>query len=149
MIFNGRAILSLIMLAIFAGMSIIGMGYPEKARMLPLLVGIPGTVMALAQLIRDIRFPEVEALTEDSVATMRRETKMFLWLAIFFAAVMGFGFLYGAPVTVAAFLRIGQKESWAVALVGGVGVWVVLYGVFTKILELFLFDGLLLPLLTG
>lgn len=149
MIFNGRAATSLVMLAIFAAMTAIGLGYPEKARMMPLLVGIPGTILALAQLIRDIRFPTVEALTEETIAERRREIAMFAWLALFLAGVMGFGFLYAAPILVFAFMRFGQKESWTVALAGGIGAWVVLYGIFTRLLELFLFEGLLLPLLTG
>jgi hypothetical protein len=72
---------------------------------------------------------------------------MFFWLAAFFAGVMAFGFLYAAPVLVFAFMRFGQKESWPVALAGGVGTWVILYGIFTWMLELFLFEGLLLPML--
>lgn len=149
MIFNGRAITSLVMLVIFAGMTVIAMGYPEKARMMPLLVGIPGTILALAQLIRDVRFPEARDKTEETAVESRREFKMFFWLALFFAGVMGFGFIYAAPVLVFAFLRFGQKESWTVALIGGAGAWVILYGVFATLLELFLFEGLLLPLLIG
>jgi hypothetical protein len=149
MIFSGRVATSLVMLAIFAAMTAIGLGYPEKARMMPLLVGIPGTLLALAQLIRDIRFPDVEAPTEEAARERRSEIGMFAWLALFLAGVMGFGFLHAAPVLVFAFMRFGQKESWAVALIGGFCTWVILYGVFTRILELFLFEGLLLPLLTG
>ncbi len=149
MIFSGRAITSLVMLAIFAAMTVIGMSYPEKARMMPLLVGIPGAIMALAQLIRDIRFPEVETPTEETASEFRREIKMFSWLALFFVGVIGFGFVYAAPPLVFAFMRFGQKESWVVALIGGVGTWAILYGMFTRMLELFLFEGLLLPLLIG
>jgi len=149
MIFSGRAITTLIMLAIFAGMTVLGMSYPDKARMMPLLVGIPGTILALAQLIHDIRFSEAKAIDVDTAIERRREIKMFIWLALFFAGVMGFGFIYAAPILVFAFLLFGQKESLAVALVGGVGAWVILYGVFTRLLELFLFEGLLLPLLVG
>ena len=149
MIFSGRVITTLIMLAIFAGMTVIGMSYPDKARMMPLLVGIPGTILALAQLIHDIRFSEAKAIDVDTSIERRREIKMFFWLALFFAGVMGFGFIYAAPILVFAFLLFGQKESLTVALVGGVGAWVILYGVFTRLLELFLFEGLLLPLLVG
>jgi fatty acid desaturase len=149
MIFSGRAVTTLIMLAIFAGMTVIGMSYPDKARMMPLLVGIPGTILALAQLIHDIRFSEAKAVDVDTSIKRRREIKMFFWLALFFAGVMSFGFVYAAPILVFAFLLFGQKESLTVALFGGVGAWVILYGVFTRLLELFLFEGLLLPLLVG
>jgi hypothetical protein len=137
------------MLAIFAAMSIIGMSYPDKARMMPLLVGIPGSILALAQLIRDVRFPEVKARTDESVAELRTEFKMFFWLAVFFAGVLGFGFIFAAPVLVFAFMRLGQKETWLVAAFGGIGTWTILYGIFEKMLELSLFQGLLLPYLIG
>jgi hypothetical protein len=117
--------------------------------MMPLLVGIPGTILALAQLIHDIRFSEAKAVDVDTSIKRRREIKMFFWLALFFAGVMSFGFVYAAPILVFAFLLFGQKESLTVALFGGVGAWVILYGVFTRLLELFLFEGLLLPLLVG
>jgi len=149
MMFRGRIITSLVMLAIFAVMTAIGLGYPDKARMMPLLVGIPGTLLALAQLIHDMRFRETETPTDESAGERRREIAMFGWLALFLAGIMGFGFIYAAPVLVLAFMRFGQKESWTVALAGGVGTWIILYGVFTRLLELFLFEGLLLPLLIG
>lgn len=149
MTFDGRAATSLVMLAVFAAMSAIAMDYPEKARMMPLLVGIPGTLLSLAQLLHDLRQAGAPPADAESILERRRETGMFLWLGLFFAAVIGFGFLYGAPAAVFAFMRFGRGESWATSLAGGVAAWAVLYGVFTRLLELFLFEGLLLPLLTG
>ena len=73
MIFSGRAATSLVMLVIFAAMTVLALGYPEKARMMPLLVGLPGTMLALAQLIRDIRFPDMEAWSEEAASERRRE----------------------------------------------------------------------------
>lgn len=147
MSFNGRALISGIMFAIFAAMSALALGYPEKARMMPLLVGIPGTLLALAQLIHDIRLPATVSPTEENITKSRREWKMFFWIALFFVGVMSFGFIYAAPILVFAFLRFGHGESMVVAVGGGVAAWLVLYGVFARMLELFLFDGLLLPML--
>jgi hypothetical protein len=62
---------------------------------------------------------------------------------------MSFGFLIAAPVLVLAFLRFGEKEPWTTAILGGLGAWIVLYGVFTRLLELFLFEGFVTLLLTG
>jgi hypothetical protein len=68
---------------------------------------------------------------------------MFLWLALFLAGILAFGFLYATPVLVFAFLRFGERESWTVAAIGALGAWLILYGVFVQLLELFLFEGLL------
>jgi len=149
MIFSGRVLTSLVIFAVFASMVVIGLGYPDKARMMPLLVGVPGTILALAQLIHDMRVPAIPSPDIDTAGQLRREAKMFLWLALFFLGVMGFGFIYAAPVLVFAFMFFGQKERWTVALAGGIGAWAILYGVFTWGLGLFLFEGFLLPMLTG
>lgn len=149
MILNGRALTSLAMFAIFAGMSLAALGFPEKARIMPLLVGVPGTLLALAQLIRDVRTFERDRDLGEGTLARRRERHMLAWLMVFLAGVLGFGFLVASPVLVLAFLRVGQRESWVVSLSGAIAVWIVLYAVFTRLLGLFLFEGLLLPLLTG
>lgn len=152
MIFNGRIITTTVMLAIFVGMSAMALGYPEKARFLPLLVSVPATLMCLAQLIFDIRGALQDRSAEGAAeAAMEypREVKMFLWLILFLIGIMSFGFLIAAPVLVLAFLRFGEKEPWTTAILGGLGAWIVLYGVFTRLLELFLFEGFVTRLLTG
>jgi len=140
---------SLVMLAIFSTMSLIALGFPEKARMMPLLVGVPGTLLALAQFISDLRRVDPDRSFTEGALERRRERQMFGWLAAFLIGVLCFGFLVAAPLLVFAFLRVGQRESWAVALVSGVGVWLILYVAFTRALGLFLFEGMVLPRLIG
>ena len=152
MILNGRILTTAAMLAIFAGMSAMALTYPEKARFLPLLISVPATLMCLAQLIFDVRSVLQDRSAEDSAATALeypREIKMFFWLILFLLGIMSFGFLYAAPILVFAFLRFGEKEPWATAILGGLGAWIILYGVFTRLLELFLFEGILTRLLIG
>jgi len=152
MILNGRILTTTVMLAIFAGMSAMALTYPEKARFLPLLISIPATLMCLAQLVFDIRSALQDGPAEETAEAALerpREIKMFLWLAVFFVAIMSFGFLIAAPVLVIAFLRFGEKEPWMTAILGGLGAWVILYGVFTWLLELFLFEGFITRLLIG
>jgi hypothetical protein len=152
MILNGRILTTTAMLTIFAGMLAMALTYPEKARFLPLLISVPATLMCLVQLFFDIRSAlqdrPAEAAAEAALETPR-EVKMFFWLALFFVGVMSFGFLVAAPVLVFAFLRFGEKEPWLTAILGGLGAWIILYGVFTRLLELFLFEGFITPLLTG
>lgn len=149
MIFSGRAATSLVMFTIFASMTLIALGFPEKARMMPLLVGVPGTLLALAQLIADLRAAEPDKAFKEGQVERRRERHMLAWVGAFLAGVLGFGFLVAAPLLVFAFLRFGQRESWTVAVVSGIGVWVILYAVFTRMLGLFLFEGLILSRLIG
>jgi hypothetical protein len=144
---SSRVLTAAVMLAIFAGMTGIALGFPAQAQLMPLLVGVPGTAMALAQLIREVRAPAAARPTAEAALELpqehSREQRMFLWLALFLAGILAFGFLWATPVLVFAFLRFSERESWAVAAIGALGIWAVLYGVFVKLLELFLFDGLL------
>jgi hypothetical protein len=155
MILNGRIVTTLVMLAIFAGMSLMALGYAPKARYLPLLVSIPGTLMCLGQLLLDIRHAR-QARTSGSgaeeasePAETAREIKMFAWLGIFFAGILAFGFLYAAPVVVAAYLKFGEREGWMTSVAAGVAAWLILYVVFGRLLELFLFEGLVTPMIFG
>ncbi len=152
MIFNGRILTTIVMLAIFAGMTVMALTYPDKARFLPLLVSIPATLMCLAQLTFDVRSALRDRPVEEAAKAaldLPREVQMFCWLALFLIGIMSFGFLIAAPVLVFAFLRFGEKEPWTSAILGGAGTWIVLYGIFTRLLELFLFEGFITLMLIG
>ena len=69
---------------------------------------------------------------------------MFLWLALFTGALLGFGFVIGGPIIVTAFVRFSSRDSWQNALFAGAGTFAVIYGVFIWMLELSLFHGLIL-----
>ncbi|MFN4282606.1 MAG: tripartite tricarboxylate transporter TctB family protein [Alphaproteobacteria bacterium] len=51
----GKIFMSLVMLAIFAGMVGIATQYPPQARFMPFVIGIPGIAMCLIQLALEIR----------------------------------------------------------------------------------------------
>ncbi len=154
MIFNGRIATTLVMLAVFAGMALMAIHYPPKARFMPLLVAIPATVLCLMQLAIDVRrglreSADGASLDVEAIAQRPREVKMFFWLAVFFVGILAFGFLYATPILILAFLRLGERESWTVSIVGGVASAAVIYLVFARMLELFLFEGLVTPLIFG
>jgi hypothetical protein len=143
---SGRILTAAVMLAIFAGMTLMALGFPAQAQLMPLLIGVPGTLMALVQLIKEARAPAEAPTAEAAFEAQKeqnRERKMFLWLALFLAGILVFGFLWATPVLVFAFLRFSERESWSVSTVGALGAWLVLYLVFVRLLELFLFEGLL------
>ncbi len=134
------------MLAIFVAMSLMALGFPDKARLMPLMVGIPGSVLALLQVLVELRTAIDDAVKSDAQKNAVRwnERHMFTWLLLFFFGILGFGFIYAAPLLVFGFLYIGRKETPTVGAIGAAGTWAVLYGLFEQAFEIPLFKGLLI-----
>ncbi len=145
-LFTGRALTAIVMLAIFLTMSLMALGFPEKARLMPLMVGIPGSVLAFFQVLIELRTSIDDAMESDAqqIAARQSERHMFTWLLLFFFGILGFGFIYAAPLLVFGFLYVGKKETIKVGTFGAVGTWAVLYGLFEQAFEIPLFKGLLI-----
>ncbi|MCH6550141.1 MAG: tripartite tricarboxylate transporter TctB family protein [Proteobacteria bacterium] len=143
---GGQVLTAVVMLAIFVTMSLMALGFPEKARLMPLMIGIPGSVLALVQVLRELRtaIDKVVESDEEQRQARRNERHMFIWMLLFFFGFLGFGFVYAAPLLVFGFLRIGMKESLTIGVIGAVATWAVLYGLFEQAFEIPLFDGLLI-----
>lgn len=155
MAFDGRVLMSLVMLTIFAGMVAAAFGYPPEARLLPLVIGIPGTVLCLAQLGLDmagagIAVPDGE--TEGGTAdgrTIRREAALFGFLVALIAGILVLGFWLTAPLFLIAFLRFHERESWRFTLALSAGGWLVLYLIFDRALGILLHRGFLIEAVLG
>ena len=148
---SGQLLTAVVMLAIFVTMSLMALGFPEKARLLPLMIGIPGSVLALVQVLRELRtaIDKVVESDEEQRQARRNERHMFIWMLLFFFGFLGFGFVYAAPLLVFGFLRIGMKESLTIGVIGAVATWAVLYGLFEIAFQIQLFNGLLIEWLWG
>ena len=110
---SGRIATTLVMLAIFSGMSLLALGFPEKAAFTPLLVGIPGAILCAAQLAIDVTsrakavgpHDNEELAGRDGDTMSRREWFMFAWLAVFTIALVGLGFHIGGTLVVFLYIR--------------------------------------------
>ena len=143
-ILNGRVGTAFVMLLIFLSMSLMALGFTDKARLMPLLVGVPGILLGFVQLTTEIRQSARRSTDEaNSDALSKAERNMFLWIFIFFFGLLGFGFIYAAPIVVFAFMYAGKKESLLVALISAAGTWAVLFGFFERVMEIPLFKGLI------
>jgi len=142
---NGRLLTAVVMLAIFVAMSIMALGFPAKARLMPLLFGIPGSVLALARVIVELRASEHMSDVEKkgNERAQQGEQQMFVWLILFFIGILLFGFIYAAPVLVFAFLCVGKKELLVTGLISAICTWVMLYGLFEIAFAIPLFQGLI------
>jgi|GEM_PF-1062618 len=152
MILNARFLTTLVMFALFVGACILALSLPTKAAFMPLLIGVPGALLCGAQLILDLRRgPDApkEPVEEAGDASAQSEAQAFVWLALFSVALIGFGFVYGGPIIVGLFVRFSSRDSWKNAGIAAAGTFIVLWGIFIWLLELSLFEGLILGALTG
>ncbi len=162
MAINGRVYMSLAMLVIFLAMVGIASSYPPEARLLPFVIGIPGVVLCLVQVILEMlavkragggetRPPgdeEAEARPRGGAA-IRRELSLLAYLVALVLAVLLFGFWLAIPVLVIVFLRGYEGESWRLTLGLTAGAWGILYLIFDRVLKIFLFKGFLIEAFFG
>jgi hypothetical protein len=148
---DGRTGMSLIMLAIFAGMVAVASTYPEETRLLPLVIGIPGIVLCLVQVVIDGMAAKRVAPDTSLSPSPRviREVVLLGWFLGFLLAVLCFGFLLAGPVMIFAFLYFDQREPLRLAAIMAASGFAVLYLVFETLLELILFPGLVTEWLIG
>src|SRR5262245_36352412 len=102
---EGRTLTAGIMFAIFLVMVALAFTYEPGARMLPLVVGIPGLLLSGTQFIVELRSSAPQTVTPAEVGA---EWRMFGWVVLFVAGIVAFGFPYAGPILVAVYLRV----SW-------------------------------------
>ena len=143
---EGRILVSGIMVVVFAAAVLLSFTYAPEARFLPLVIGIPGLLLSVAQLVKELRDnPGVAIIPEEH----RREVRMFVWFIGFVAGLVLFGFLYAGPALVAAYLYFAGRERWYAALAAAFVTWAILFGIFERFLGLPLFDGLAVQWIFG
>ncbi|SLN64515.1 Tripartite tricarboxylate transporter TctB family protein [Roseivivax jejudonensis] len=148
---KGRVATTVVMSGLFGGACLLALALPQKAAFMPLLIGVPGLLLCLAQLVIDLRATEPEPAPPPEPGADARtpkeaqtELQAFAWLFAFAGALLGFGFIIGGPILVAAFVRFSSGDRWRNALFAGAGTFLVMWGVFVWLLELSLFQGLIL-----
>lgn len=156
---NGRVLTALVMLTIFVIMTVMAFDFPTKGRLMPLMVGIPASLLALIQFFSEYRAvaAKLKGGAETAVHTekaekktdKKEEMKMIVWTTIFFIALLCFGFVYASPVLVFAFLYFHSKETLLTSLISAVSTWLVIYMTFIKWFQIPLFKGLIVIWLTG
>jgi hypothetical protein len=137
---NGRIVTSLAMVMLFGFFVVQAFFFRHEAAMMPLLVGLPGFILSLAQLIVEIR---ANGGNEDEPIISGPERTIVLWIAGFTLGVIAFGFVLGAPLLLAAYLYFFAGERLAISVLGG-GLCVAVMLGLERLLHLPLFEGLVI-----
>jgi hypothetical protein len=110
--------------------------WPPKAALFPLVMGIPLLVLALAQVLIELREPPPAA----PALARRRAYGVFAWMVIFIALVLLAGFPAAVPVFVLSYLVIASRESWLLSTTLAAAAWAVFHLLFQRLLH-FPFDA--------
>jgi hypothetical protein len=140
---SGAALFSLGLALLAAAAVYKALSWPPKAALFPLVMGIPLLVLALAQMLVDLRQPPAAA------EGWRRGVVVFAWMALFIALVLIAGFPAAVPVFVFSYLVLESRERWGLALALAAAAWAFFHLLFERLLH-FPFDaGLIRDWLQG
>jgi Tripartite tricarboxylate transporter TctB family len=115
--------------------------WPPKAALFPLVMGIPLLVLALAQILIDLR----EARRpEGPPGAGSAALAILAWMAGFIAVVLLIGFPLAVPLLIFAYLRVAGREPWLLSIALAAGAWGIFYLLFQKLLHFPFEAGLLI-----
>ena len=160
---TGRLLFSFGFVVLFVFLIWVSMGYNQLARLVPLVVLIPGLFAALLQFGLDLRKAfkgEEKATTESKTPAsdqpeeehevklspeekQRRELIGIAWLLGFFGLIVIFGLNAAIPIFVLAFMRYFGRESWRLSIGFAVGCWGFVWLVFVYGLRNDMYPGVL------
>lgn len=147
---NGPVVTALLMTVIFSAMVLVATQYPPDARMLPLVIGIPGTILCFIQLSFELLSSYRKLSSSSDAANLRmksanvkKELRFFLWFPGFIISVLLIGFMATTVIMVFLFLRMSQRESMKLSVGLSLGGALMLYVVFELVLAMPLFNGVI------
>lgn len=157
---SGEFGFALILAAIAVFFLVSAATYSSKARMVPLIIGIPTFTLAVVQIVRLLRSgpadhsgetidDDDEPAGSDEGVTTSNEIKSVAWVVGCFAAIYVFGFMYGLPAYAFLYAKLRGREGWLLSLIPAAVAFAVLYGVFNRGLHVPLHEGVLIQLLGG
>lgn len=121
-----------------------------RAGLFPWAIGFPLLALAIVQLIMEFMGKESKS-TSDHLAEAgpelptkvvnRRTASIFGWIIAFLLAIWLFGFSIGGPICVFIQLKISARERWPLTIIMTAFAYVLVYGLFDRVLHLPFFPG--------
>jgi hypothetical protein len=135
-----QSITSGLLVLVFLFFFIQALFFSASARVMPLLVSVPGLVFCLVQLVIDLKRQPPGA---SKPMFSGSEVKAIAWIGGFIIGISVLGFVYGAPLLVAAYLYFYAGERLHTALLAAIACVAFAYGFMDRLMEIQLFEGLL------
>lgn len=143
---HSRASLALgIGIMIVSGWAVISaMEWPWKAKLFPLVIGVPVFLLAAAEVLWVLFGTARKEQAMDfqlsahlpARETLKRTLVAAGWILGFFAAIVLLGFPIAVAFFVFLYLKIQGREGWVLCSVFTLAVWAAFYGLFDLLLHL-------------
>jgi hypothetical protein len=126
-----------------------------QARLYPYAIGIPMVILAIIQLILDLKGVRAKQTSDgapvdfqfssdvDPAVARRRTLNIFAWILGFFVGIVVLGFTITIPVLVFSYLKFQSGESWTLSIILSICAWLIFYGLFVRLLNLPFPEGLI------
>jgi Tripartite tricarboxylate transporter TctB family len=127
-----------------------------QARLYPYAIGIPMVILAIIQVILDLRGVRGKQPADgapvdfqfstnvDPALARRRTLNIFAWILGFFVGIVLLGFTITIPLLVFSYLKFQSGESWLLSIILSVCACLIFYGLFIRLLHLPFPEGLIL-----
>lgn len=123
---------------------IIALGWPWKAALFPIAIGIPVFCMAAAEVLWGVLGPAARGQAMDfqlsdqipRTVAVGRTLQAIAWMLGFFGAIALVGFPLAVPLFVFLYLKLQGREKWVLSAVFTAVVWALFYGIFDRLLHL-------------
>lgn len=139
-------------IALIAGYALYSaIDWPLRTALFPRLIGVPLLALALIEMAlsafstekrRKGHAVDFELTTDvDPVVARQRTLAIVGWILGFFVLILLVGFPVGVPLFVFLYLKLAGKEKWGLALALTVLAWVIIDGLFDRLLHIPFPDG--------
>jgi hypothetical protein len=123
---------------------VVALDWPWKAKLFPLVIGIPVFCMAATEVAWGLLDPAFRSeamefkLSEPSFGhvAVRRTLLATAWIGGFFAAIVLLGYPVAVPLLAFLYAKLQGREGWIVSGVFAAAVWAAFFGVFDHLLHL-------------
>jgi Na+/proline symporter len=145
---RSQAILGIILVVFFAVFVYQAKDWRLQARLYPWAIGIPMLILAVVQVVLDLRGIEPKksgndapvdvqfAARTDPVVARRRTINIFSWILGYVVSIWLIGFAYSVPLIVFLYLKVQSREKWPLSIALTAVAWLFFWALFDRLLHL-------------
>ncbi|MGH7871495.1 MAG: tripartite tricarboxylate transporter TctB family protein [Candidatus Binatia bacterium] len=152
------ALFSFCALVFFCVFVYLAQDWRMQARLYPWVIGIPMLILALIQVVFDLKGVKAKQpddgapptpmdfqFTQDvePAVAKKRAITMFSWLLGFFFAILLLGFPIAIALMMFTYLKFQGREKWVLSIVLTTVAWIFFWALFVKLLTLPFPEGLI------